>query len=250
MGINLNNYGGKNDDAGMNSIGEESQKRILMDAKEEAEKRVSKVAEKWAKMDLKGQVKVADKMARRAGFKQFTNGFLPGFKEDLMDKANEGATNQEIYDYYFGCPEFATFWKKTLGLTENKFRSMLPVEISNISEISGTTGTTETPELKGTGEKSASLISRVGSWWRGRKDQMVKHQVEAQSNQLKRTSKLLDAVIDKKIRSFEKKGVPMTMERLITGHEPLLKLGLTKEDICERIAERITVLGKTLEETD
>lgn len=84
------------------------------------------MAPKWAKQNLAGQVGIARKMMRAAGLVNFRSNFLkPGsFPDDLRDKKKQGATNEEIFDYYWNCPEFVEFWK-TMELGEDHLRALI-----------------------------------------------------------------------------------------------------------------------------
>jgi len=54
---------------------------------------------------------------------------------------------------------------------------------------------------------------------------------------------LLDTVIDKKIASFTKKGVPLTVERLMEGSGMLVKMvGIPEQEIRGRIEEKLKEL--------
>ena len=82
------------------------------------------VMPKWAKMDLPRQVKVAKKLMRAAGVMNFRSDFLKNFPDDLREKRKQGMTDNEIMEFYWGCPEFVEFWR-SMELNEDHLKVLL-----------------------------------------------------------------------------------------------------------------------------
>jgi len=104
--------------------------RVLSRVTGVAQKLVEKtMSPKWAKLDLVKQVGVAKKMMRATGLVNFRSNFLKpsGFPSDLLDKQKQGMSNDQIFEFYWGCPEFIEFWK-SLGMDETHLRVLLKGE--------------------------------------------------------------------------------------------------------------------------
>jgi hypothetical protein len=81
---------------------------------------------KLAKMSLPEQVKVAEKMIRWQGVPAFRMHFIQdkNFPQDIKEKKDAGMTPDQIWEYYWSCPEFVAFWK-SLELDEEHLREII-----------------------------------------------------------------------------------------------------------------------------
>lgn len=84
------------------------------------------VGRKWAKMDLPGQVAVAQKMMRMTGMVNFRANFLKegNFPQDIRNKLDKGESRDQVWGYYWSCPEFVAFWK-SMAMDEDALRHLV-----------------------------------------------------------------------------------------------------------------------------
>jgi hypothetical protein len=206
-------------------------------ARTEAEEVAHRLAEKWKKMDIPGQVKVARSYLRQMGATNFRAQFLPGFKEDLADKMEESGDAESVAQFYMSYPEFVSFWSD-IGMDEAKLREMLPKTATSVATTIVAPEPTPPPPL------TPEPVNKKMPFWKRwllrskeKADKAVITQNTAYSNKL---YGLLDTVIDKKIANFAKKGVPLTVERLMEGSGMLVKMvGIPEQEIRGRIEEKL-----------
>jgi hypothetical protein len=77
-------------------------------------------------MSLPQQVGVARGMLRKYGMIDFRSHFLQdkNFPQDIKEMKDAGQTPDQIWEYYWGCPEFVVFWED-LELNEDHLRGLI-----------------------------------------------------------------------------------------------------------------------------
>jgi hypothetical protein len=77
-------------------------------------------------MSLPEQVKFAERAVRWQGMIAFRSHFLQdkNFPQDIVDKLKAGQTPDQVWEYYWECPEFVAFWK-SLEMNEDHLRELI-----------------------------------------------------------------------------------------------------------------------------
>jgi hypothetical protein len=198
------------------------------------------MTQKWSAVGLPGQVKDARNFLRMLGVGRFKDKFLPGFREDLTDKLDQGATSDEIVRFYLGCPEFVLFWHD-IGMNEENLREMIPQR-----------GAVPQPEkeavpvavygvpLDAPVMTKKGLFSRFKGMLSYNKDKIDLSVVKASALYGSKLDGMLTTVLRKKADKIANKGYAVTLERLMDKWEALQKLGFNEtvvRDRCQQVLD-------------
>lgn len=118
---------GKNRAKHQQKLAERARQKLTGTVEKLVTKTVNKTfAPKIAKMSLPEQVKFAEKTVRWQGMTAFRSHFLQdkNFPQDIADMLKDGKTPDQVWEYYWGCPEFVTFWK-SLEMDEYHLRELI-----------------------------------------------------------------------------------------------------------------------------
>lgn len=80
----------------------------------------------------------------------------------------------------------------------------------------------------------------LSQWFNNKKDKLEEAKIKSGYAQHEKMVNLFDKMLESKISNFKKKGIPLTEDRLIQGSSALQKLGLSEQEMRERIRERLS----------
>lgn len=181
-------------------------------------------------MSLNEQAAEAIRVLKKEGVNRFKPHFIRGFRDDLKDKLSSGMTSEDVINLYWNTPNFVTFWGM-LNMTRDNFEEIV-VQISPKP-------TTKEPVVLNTEAPQQSLVSRLKSIFSKPKEKIEELQIKAAASNTNFMLNIFDKTLEKKIEMLKKNGEPLTLERLRQGSQALYKLGITQDEIDQRITERL-----------